>query len=91
MPIRLRDVLKKMNVGLNTAVEFLHRKGFTEIEANPNVRLNDDQYALLVKEFGKDMPAGTQKSSQVPKSHNKHEQAAPKKEAEPTVKIGRAN
>ena len=74
-----------MNVGLNTAVEFLHRKGFTEIEANPNVRLNDDQYALFVKEFGKDMPAGTQKSSQVPKSHNKHEQAAPKKEAEPTV------
>ena len=85
MPIRLRDVLKKMNVGLNTAVEFLHRKGFTEIEANPNVRLNDDQYALLVKEFGKDMPGGLSKYPQAPKSHKKDEPSDSKKEAEPAV------
>ena len=74
-----------MNVGLNTAVEFLHRKGFTEIEANPNVRLNDDQYALLVKEFGKDMPGGLSKYPQAPKSHKKDEPSDSKKEAEPAV------
>ena len=56
MPIRLQQVLKKMNVGLNTVVEFLHKNGYPEVESNPNTRLSDEQYALLVKEFGKNMP-----------------------------------
>ena len=42
-----------MNVGLNTVVEFLHKNGYPEVESNPNTRLSDEQYALLVKEFGK--------------------------------------
>ncbi len=46
-----------MNVGLNTVVEFLHKNGYPEVELNPNTRLSDEQYALLVKEFGKNMPA----------------------------------
>ncbi len=46
-----------MNVGLNTVVEFLHKNGYPEVESNPNTRLSDEQYALLVKEFGKNMPA----------------------------------
>ena len=45
-----------MNVGLNTVVEFLHKNGYPEVESNPNTRLSDEQYALLVKEFGKDLP-----------------------------------
>ena len=33
----------------------LHRNGFS-VEDNPNTRISDEQYALLVKEFGKDLP-----------------------------------
>lgn len=55
MPIKLIQVQRKLNVGINTVVEFLHRKGH-DIEDNPNTRISDEQYALLVKEFGKDLP-----------------------------------
>lgn len=56
MPIKLIQVQRKLNVGINTVVEFLHQNGFS-IEDNPNTRISDEQYALLVKEFGKDLPA----------------------------------
>ena len=52
MPIKLIDVVKKMNVGLNTVVEFLHANGYEGIRPNPNASVSDEQYALLVKEFG---------------------------------------
>ncbi len=55
MPIKLIQVQRKLNVGVNTAVEFLHKKGHV-VEENPNTRISDEQYALLVKEFGKDLP-----------------------------------
>ena len=42
-----------MNVGITTVVEFLQKKGFT-VEANPNTKISDEQYDLLVKEFGTD-------------------------------------
>ncbi len=55
MPIKLIQVQRKLNVGINTVVDFLHKKGF-DVEDNPNTRISDEQYALLVKEFGKDLP-----------------------------------
>lgn len=36
MSIRLNKVTKECNVGLQTAVEFLQKKGFSDVEANPN-------------------------------------------------------
>lgn len=42
-----------MNVGISTVVEFLQKKGFT-VEANPNTKITEEQYALLVKEFSTD-------------------------------------
>ena len=60
-----------MKVGLNTVVEFLHKKGFTDEEFNSNSRLSDEQYALLVKEFGKNMAAGGSSSFQMTKSQKK--------------------
>ena len=53
MPIRLIKVSKNLNVGINSLVEFLHKKGI-EVEANPNVKIEDEHYNLLVTEFGKD-------------------------------------
>jgi len=53
MPIRLIKVSKNLNVGINSLVEFLHKKGI-EIEANPNAKIEDEQYDILIAEFGKD-------------------------------------
>jgi translation initiation factor IF-2 len=53
MPIRLIKVSKNLNVGINSLVEFLHKKGI-EVEANPNIKIEDEHYNILVSEFGKD-------------------------------------
>lgn len=53
MSIRLIKVSKDLNVGISSLVEFLHKKGF-EVESNPNTKIDDEQYDLLIVEFGKD-------------------------------------
>ena len=53
MTIRLNKVTRDLNVGIATVVEFLQKKGFT-IEANPNTKITEEQYNILVKEFSKD-------------------------------------
>ncbi|MCC8133032.1 MAG: translation initiation factor IF-2 [Tannerellaceae bacterium] len=55
MPIKLIKVTRDLNVGIATVVDFLHKNGHP-VESNPNTKISDEQYALLVKEFGKDMP-----------------------------------
>jgi translation initiation factor IF-2 len=54
MMIRLNKVTRDLNVGINTVVEFLQKKGY-EIEASPNAKITEEQYAVLTKEFSKDM------------------------------------
>ncbi|MDR0429044.1 MAG: translation initiation factor IF-2 [Tannerellaceae bacterium] len=54
MPIKLKEVIRNLNVGLSTVVDFLQKSGHT-VESNPNTRINDEQFALLVKEFGKEL------------------------------------
>jgi len=53
MSIRLSKVVKDLNVGLSTAVEFLQKKG-QSIDANPNNKISEEQYAMLIKEFSTD-------------------------------------
>lgn len=53
MTIRLNKVTRDLNVGIATVVDFLQKKGY-EIEANPNTKITEEQYAALVKEFSKD-------------------------------------
>ena len=54
MSVRLNKATKECNVGLQTAVEFLQKKGFTDVEVNPNSRITDEQYEMLLKEFSPD-------------------------------------
>jgi translation initiation factor IF-2 len=54
MSIRLNKVIKECNVGIQTAVEFLQKKGFTDVEANPSTKISDEQYQLLIAEFKTD-------------------------------------
>ena len=48
--IRLSKAVKEFNVGRDTIVEFLAKKGF-QVENTPNTKLTADMYALLVKEY----------------------------------------
>ena len=54
MSIRLSKAIKECNVGLQTAVDFLNKKGTSEVEANLNTKISDEQYELLLKEFKPD-------------------------------------
>ena len=53
MAIRLNKVTRDLNVGITTVVEFLQKKGYA-IEASPNAKITEEQYAVLVKEFSTD-------------------------------------
>ena len=53
MTIRLNKVTRDLNVGIQTVVEFLQKKGYT-VEPNPNTKISDEQYELLKKEFSND-------------------------------------
>ncbi len=48
--IRLSKAAKEFNVGKDTIVEFLGKKGF-QVDSSPNTKLTADMYALLVKEY----------------------------------------
>lgn len=50
---RIRKVLKDIGVGLSTAKEFLETNGYEDI--NPNSRLDDKAYDLLLGEFAADL------------------------------------
>jgi translation initiation factor IF-2 len=72
MPIRLIKVSKNLNVGINSLVEFLHRKGI-EIEANPNAKIEDEQYDILIAEFGKDRNIRREATETREKMHHRDE------------------
>ncbi len=45
MSIRLNKALRELNIGLQTAVEFLEkRKDLGEVKAEPSFKLSDQQY-----------------------------------------------
>ena len=54
MAIKLIKACKELNIGMSTAVAFCQKQG-KEIAADPNMRIDDDLYLLLAKEFNKDM------------------------------------
>ena len=54
MSVRLNKATKECNVGLKTAVEFLQKKGYEAIEENPNAKITEEQYEVLLKQFAPD-------------------------------------
>ena len=79
MAIRLNKVIRELNIGLSTAVEFLQkRKELGEVEETPSFKLNDEQYAALVEAFKKDRDVRTQADKIFPKKNKEK-----KKEKEP--------
>ena len=70
MSIMLIKVSKNLNVGINSLVEFLHTKGIN-IEANPNAKIEEEQYELLIAEFGKDKNIRKEVEKKLKKLHEK--------------------
>ena len=55
MSIRLNKALRELNIGLQTAVEFLEkRKELGEVKSEPSFKLNDEQYDALLEAFKQD-------------------------------------
>ena len=62
MGIRLNKVLSELNIGFETAVEFLKKKielGEIKDDATPNTKISDGQYDALVNEFSTDKAVKT--------------------------------
>ena len=84
MGVRLNKVLTELNIGLQTAVDYLkNKKSLGEIkdDANVNTKITDEQYEALVKEFKGDKDVKTQANRIFPKKEKK-EKPKPK---EPVV------
>ncbi len=61
MSIRLNIALRELNIGLQTAVEFLEKKSHLGVvKAEPSFKLNDEQYQALVEAFKQDAAVRTE-------------------------------
>ena len=55
MSIRLNKVIRELNIGLQTAVEFLQKKPeLGEVKSDLNFKLNEAQHKALVEAFKQD-------------------------------------
>ena len=81
MGVRLNKVLTELNIGLQTAIDYLKNKpslGEIKDDANVNTKISDEQYDALVREFKGDKDVKTQAGMIFPKKKEK-----PKKEVKP--------
>ncbi|MFO7616233.1 MAG: hypothetical protein R6V75_03200, partial [Bacteroidales bacterium] len=53
---RLSRVAKECNVGIQTIVDFLHKKGF-DVDSNPNAKIPPEALILVMKEYQHDQAA----------------------------------
>ena len=70
MGIRLNKVLTELNIGLQTAVDFLKKKtslGEIRDDTTSNTKITDEQYDALVREFNGDKAVKTQADKLFPK------------------------
>ena len=85
MSIRLNKATKECNVGLQTAVEFLQKKGFSDVEANPNSRITDEQYNMLLEEFSPDKGLRKEATELIQQRQSNKEQAKERRREEVMV------
>ena len=61
MSIRLNKAIRELNIGLNTAVEFLEKRPeLGEVKSDPSCKISDEQYDALAHAFQKDKEVRTQ-------------------------------
>lgn len=80
MSIRLNKALRELNIGLQTAVEFLEkRKELGEVKSEPSFKLNDEQYDALLEAFKQDADVRNKAELMSHKKQQDKKQAAEEK------------
>lgn len=74
--VRLNKITRELNVGISTLVEFLQKKGF-EVENNPNAKISEEAYMLLVNEFGDGQELLIPKKEKIRTAETETEQTIP--------------
>ena len=86
MGVRLNKVLTELNIGLQTAVDFLKKKsslGEIRDDATTNTKITDEQYEALVREFSGDKAVKTQAEKLFTKMKEKKDRRPAEKHAAP--------
>ena len=99
MGVRLNKVLSELNIGLQTAVDFLKKRNrlgeLKEEDVSTNTKISDEQYEVLVGEFSRDKDIKKQagmifhkkKDKKKDKSDEEAPKAEPKQQFKPLGKI----
>ena len=91
MSIRLNKALRELNIGLQTAVEFLEKKSeLGEVKPELSFKLNDDQYGALVEAFKQDAEVRNQAEKIFQKKPKEKKRPSTPKEASSAPKDNRA-
>ena len=85
MAIKLIKACKELNIGMATLTAWCEKNGHS-IESDPNVRIDDDLYLLLAKEFNKDMATKIEADRRAAERQAKEEAAKAAVEAEQRAK-----
>ena len=84
MSIRLNKAIRELNIGLQTAVEFLKKRSdLGEVRDDVSFKLNDDQYHALVEEFKSDKEVRSQAEKLFPKHQKEKKRTSERKEQKP--------
>ncbi|MBQ6748303.1 MAG: translation initiation factor IF-2 [Paludibacteraceae bacterium] len=84
MAIKLIKACKELNIGMATLTSWCEKNGYS-IESDPNVRIDDDLYLLLAKEFNRDMAVKIEADRQAAARQAREE--AERKAAEEAAKV----
>ena len=89
MAIKLIKACKELNIGMATLTAWCEKNGHA-IESDPNVRIDDDLYLLLAKEFNKDMAVKIEADRQAAERQAREEAERERMAAEAAAKKARA-
>jgi len=84
MGVRLNKILSELNIGLQTAVDFLKKRndlGDVKEDISPNTKISDQQYEALVNEFSTDKAVKSQADQLFPKKPKEKKPEKPEKES----------
>lgn len=82
MSIRLNKAIRELNIGLQTAVEFLEkRKELGEVKDDQNFKLSDAQYNALVKAFKSDKDVKDRAANFLQQKQREKEEKKPQKKS----------
>ncbi|WP_315537311.1 translation initiation factor IF-2 [Prevotella koreensis] len=84
MSVRLNKAIRELNIGLQTAVEFLEKKpNLGEVKPEMSFKLSDAQYSALVEAFKKDKEVKVDANKLFPKKSKEKEKRKSEHRAEP--------